>query len=245
MTDHPAFPISRPNEFRLGVAQMAPLWLAVVPFGMIFGAEAVRKGMSAFEALAMSMTVFAGGSQFLAVGFWDHPLPWAGIAAATFLINLRHTLMAASISAKMGLFTRWQRYLGAYILTDEAWATVERRALTQPLTPSYYLGAALSLYVTWQLATVTGAVLGSLIPNPERFGLDFAFPATFICLVMGFAKNWRAAPVIGVSALTAILVKQMVGGTWFVIAGGLAGIAVAAMLPAAADQESSKPEQLP
>ncbi len=234
-----------PNQFRLGVAQMAPLWLAVMPFGMIFGAEAVRKGLSAGDALLMSLTVFAGGSQFLAVGLWHHPLPWLGIATATFLINLRHTLMAASLTSKMGLFKPWQRYLGAYILTDEAWATVERRALTDPLTPSYYLGAALSLYIAWQISTVIGTVLGSVISNPERFGLDFAFPAMFLCLVTGFAKNWRAAPVIAVSAFVSIVTKQLVGGTWFVIAGGIAGIVVAALLPPPDEPQLALPDLLP
>lgn len=223
-------PSSR-HQFKAGVLAIAPLALAAMPFGMIFGAEALRKGLSAPEAVLMSLTVFAGGAQFMAVGLWQDPLPWAGIAFAVLLVNLRHVLMSASLVGKMQQFRPWQRWLGAHVLTDEGWATSERRAAAEPLTPAFYAGAGLTMYVVWACSTVAGTGLGSLLHNPERLGLDFAFPAVFICLVMGFAKSWRAAPVILAAAAAALLARHLWGGTWYVIVGGLTGMAVAAALP--------------
>ena len=102
------------GQFRRGIAAMLPLALSAMPFGMIYGSEAMRKGLSLAETLLMSLIVFAGGSQFLAVSLWHYPVPWLGIAAAVLLVNLRHTLMAASLVSKLGSFKPWQIWLGAY-----------------------------------------------------------------------------------------------------------------------------------
>jgi 4-azaleucine resistance transporter AzlC len=218
-------------QFRAGALAILPLVVAAIPFGVIFGAEASRRGLSPADASLMSATVFAGGAQFLAVGLWRHPAPWAGLAFAVLLINLRHVLMGASLVPKMEAFAGWRRWLAAFILTDELWATAERRALVQPLTPAFYAGAGVSMYAVWQTATALGALIGGFVPKPEIYGLDFAFPATFLCIVMGFAKSWRAAPVIAVSAAAALTAHAFLGGTWYVIAGGLAGMAAAVAVP--------------
>lgn len=228
------------HEFASGMRAIAPLALAAMPFGMIFGAEALRHGLSAAEIMLMSVAVFAGGAQFMAVGLWKNPVPWIGIAFAVLLVNLRHLLLSASLVRKMGRFNTWQRWLGAFLLADETWATSERRALVQPLTPAFYAGAGLTLYLAWVLATALGTKLGSLVRNPELLGLDFAFPAVFICLVMGFARNWRTAPVVVASAVAALITRQVAGGTWFVIAGGVVGMAVAAVLPPAPAAQQSQ-----
>jgi predicted branched-subunit amino acid permease len=220
------------QEFKSGALAIAPLAAAAVPFGMILGAQALQKGLTPAEIMLMSLTVLAGGAQFMAVGLWQYPVPWAGIAFAVFLVNLRHVLMSALLVGSMGQFRPWQRWLAVFVMDDETWATAERRAAVRPLTVAYYAGIGVALYATWAVSTALGTVLGGLIHNPEKLGFDFAFPAVFICVVMGFARSWRAAPVILVSAATALLVRHLAGGTWYVIAGGLAGMAVAAALPA-------------
>lgn len=218
-------------QFTAGARAIAPLALAAMPFGAIFAANALAKGLAPAEILFMSGAVFAGGAQFMAVGLWQHPPPWLGIAFAVFLVNLRHVLMAASLAGKMARFRPWQRWLGAFVLTDEAWATCELRAARTPLTPAFYAGAGLTMYAAWAIGTGIGAGLGSLIAQPQRLGLDFAFPAVFLCLVLHFARSWRAAPPIAAAAAAALLARHFAGGTWFVIAGGLAGMAAAAALP--------------
>jgi 4-azaleucine resistance transporter AzlC len=220
------------KEFRDGVRTIAPLELAGTPFGLILGAAAVNAGLSPGEAIFMSATVFAGSAQFLAVSLWSHPAPWLLLGFAVLLVNLRHVLMAASIARKMERFRPWQRGLSAFVVSDENWAMAERRALSRPLTPAFYAGMGVTTYVWWLIATAVGAIAGSFIPQPELLGLDFAFPAVVICLVLGFAKSWHAAPVVAASAMVALLTHRFVDGTWFVLAGGLAGIVVAVLLPA-------------
>jgi 4-azaleucine resistance transporter AzlC len=223
--------LSPAQSFKAGVLAMLPIGLAAVPFSMVLGAEALRHGLTPTEIVFMSAMVFAGSAQFMAVGLWEHPAPWAGLAFAVLLINLRHVLMAASLSSKIKHFKPWQRFLLAFLMADETWALSERRAQAQPLTPPYYFGVGLCLYVLWFVGTALGTLAGGYIPKPELFGLDFIFPAIFIGLVMGFAKHWQAVPVILASAISALLAHHFIGGTSFVIVGGIAGMTMAALLP--------------
>jgi 4-azaleucine resistance transporter AzlC len=216
---------------RAGAFAIAPLTIAAIPFGLIFGAEAMRRGLTPAEASLMSLAVFAGGAQFLAVGLWRHPAPWASLAFAALLVNLRHVLMGASLVPKMGRFLSWRRWLAAFVLTDEVWATSERRAHRGPLTPAFYFGAGGSMYSVWQIATACGTAIGSYVPNPETYALDFAFPATFLCMVMGFARTWRTVPIVAASAAASLATHHAFGGSWYVIAGALAGMATAIVLP--------------
>lgn len=224
-------PESKLLELRAGVLAMLPVAGAAVPFAMVLGSEAVRQGLSIGDITLMSLTVFAGSSQFIAVSLWQHPAPWASLALAVLLVNLRHTLMAASLAPKLGSFPAWLKPVGIFFMADETWALNERRANSTPITPAYYFGVALCLYVIWAVSTALGASLGTLIPDPKLFGFDFVFPAVFICLVVGFAKSWRSVPIVLASALVAVSVKLYFGGTLYIIAGGLAGMGVATLLP--------------
>lgn len=220
------------SEARAGVLAILPALIAMVPFGLLLGQQAVAKGLTPLEVLAMSSLVFAGSSQFLAVGLWSMPAEALALALAALLINLRHVLMGASIAAKIDHFGPL-RFLAVHVMADETWAVAERRALTERLTPAFWFGAGGTLFVAWQCMTVLGAWLGSLIRDPERFGFDFAFPAIFIALALGFWKGWRTAPVIAAAGVTAVVVHAAIPGAWYVLAGALAGIAAAvAMAPA-------------
>lgn len=218
-------------DFRDGAIAIAPLALAATPFGLIFGAEALHSGLTPLEAILMSAVVFAGSAQFLSLGLWGEPAPWVAIGFAVLLVNLRHVLMAASIAGKMQTFRPWQRALAAFVLADEAWAMAERRALAGELTPAYYAGIGLTLYLWWLFVTACGTLIGSFIPDPYALGLDFAFPCVVICLVLGFAKDWRILPVIAASAVGALITTRLVDGPWFVLAGGFCGMIAAVLVP--------------
>src|SRR3954471_15241326 len=96
------FPTLSPfrREFRAGLRDIAPVAVAALPIGLLFGAVAAAKGLSALEVGLMSAFVFAGGAQFAAIEAWAHPAPIAALAFATLLINARHVLMGASLGPK-------------------------------------------------------------------------------------------------------------------------------------------------
>jgi 4-azaleucine resistance transporter AzlC len=194
--------LSPRNEFLNGVKAELPLLLGVLPFGMIYGALAVKLGLPPALAQAMSAIVFAGSSQFVGAPLLAAGAPGLVIIATTFVVNLRHALYSASVAPFIRhLPMRWKVLL-AYLLTDEAYAVTITR-FTQPASSSainkhwYYFGAGITLWASWQISTAIGIFVGQLIP--ESWSLDFALALTFIALVVPNLKD-RAGVAAAISA---------------------------------------------
>jgi 4-azaleucine resistance transporter AzlC len=217
---------NRRHDAIAGLRDIAPVMVAAVPIGLLFGALAVAKGLSTLEVILMSALVFGGGAQFAAIETWTYPVPVAAITFATLLINARHVLMGASLAPKLKA-TRWQKLVGFFFLTDEAWALAERRSRRRPVSSAYWFAVAGVLPAAWVGSSAIGAMLGSLMGDPERFGADFAFTALFIGLIAGFGRGRVALVTIAVSAAVAAIVHLIVGAPWHVVSGALAGIAAA------------------
>lgn len=215
------------EDFKAGTMTMAPLIVAVMPIGLVFGAVAAGKGLSAAEVAAMSALVFAGGAQFVALEIWSEPASWAALGLSAFLVNIRHVLMGASLGTKMGAFSGPSRHAAMLLLADEIWAMAEARAARRPLTPGWYAGAAVPFYAVWVLASLGGALLGAFLGDPRMTGLDFAFPAVFIVLVMGFWKGRETGAVLAASAAAAVITHALLPGVLYIAAGAAAGVAAA------------------
>jgi 4-azaleucine resistance transporter AzlC len=216
-------------EFFAGVRTIAPIIVAAVPIGLVFGAVASSKGLSPLEATLMSALVFAGGSQFVAMDIWTHPASWSALGFAALLVNIRHVLMGASLGGKMQAFSPWQKYIGVMVMADENWAMSEARARKTKLAPAYYAGLAVPFYLNWIVCSLVGALLGAFLGDPAAIGLDFAFPALFIVLVVSFWKGPATGMVLIASAVAAVVVHHYVPGAWHIAAGAAAGL-VAALL---------------
>ena len=156
-------------------------------------------------------------------------MPAAALLVSTLLINSRHILMGASLGPKTGTFRPGQRLLTMFVMSDENWALAERRAAARRLTPAYFGAMGATLWINWQVFSTLGAVGGTFLGDPRAIGADFAFTALFIGIVAGL---WRgpatAAPVL-TSAVVGAATYRLAGTPWHVLAGALAGIAVAAV----------------
>lgn len=216
-------------EMRQGFQSILPLMVAVVPIGLVFGAVAATKGLSALEAMLMSALVFAGGSQFVAMDIWTHPASMAALGTAALLVNIRHVLMGASISRYMVDFSWRQKVMSMLFLADEIWAVAEFRARGGRLTPAWFFGAALPFYAAWVLSGFTGALLGSLVGDPAVIAMDFVFPAVFVILIAGFWRGHRTGLILIGSGACALIVHQFVPGVWYILGGALGGVAMAAL----------------
>jgi 4-azaleucine resistance transporter AzlC len=215
------------NEFLDGMKTIAPIIVAAMPIGLVFGAVAATKGLSPLETALMSALVFAGGSQFVVMDIWTHPASWTALGFAALLVNIRHVLMGASLGRKMQAFSPAQKYFGVLFMADENWAMSEARAARQKLTPAFYAGLAVPCYLNWVASSLVSAVLGAFLGDPALIGLDFAFPAVFIVLVMGFWKGPATGLVLIASAAAAIFVHRFVPGAWYIAAGAAAGLVAA------------------
>lgn len=222
---------TRVSDARAGFILILPAAIACVPFALILGAMAAQKGLTPLETGLMSAIVFAGGSQFVAVDLWTNPAPWLALGFAALLVNLRFVLMTASLAGKLTHFADWEKAIIVFFMADENWAVAEKRATETLLTWPFLLGMIPFFYVNWLVWTVLGAAIGEAFENPAAYGFDFAFTALFLGLAMAFWKGSRTGIIMAASALTSALVSVVVEGAWYVIAGALAGIAVAVFLP--------------
>lgn len=211
------------RDFALGAYHMLPLLVGVIPFGLLLGALGAEKGFGPFEMALMSATVFAGASQFVAVGLWDEPLPILTIVLTTALVNIRHVLMSAAIGPRLHGFGTGRSVASLFLLCDEVWAMAMQAAAGGRLTPAYYAGLAIPFYLSWIFWSALGTVAGNVIQEPARYGFDFAFTALFLVLIRSL---WRGrssiAPVLA-SLAAALLAYRYLPGVWYIFAGGIAG----------------------
>ena len=214
---------SRRRDFLTGLSEVAPVVVAYIPIGLLWGTLAAAKGISPLEAVMMSVIVFAGSAQFVAVDMWHDPVPVLLLTFTALIINIRHVLMSASLSRHIDAIPRNWHPLVAYFLVDESWALAERRALQTPLTLAYYLGITVPLAATWWVTSGVGAMLGRALGDPSALGLDFAFSAMFIAILMGFWKGPSTAGVLVASGAVAAATHLAFDGPWYIVAGGVAG----------------------
>ncbi|MEN0000540.1 MAG: AzlC family ABC transporter permease [Pseudomonadota bacterium] len=202
-----------------------------MPFGALFGALAVENGMSVFEATLMSATVFAGASQMVGIDLFGAQIaPWL-IVFSIFAVNFRHVLYSAVTGQRMAQFKPWQRYVSFFFLVDPHFAESEHRAERGvPLTFAWFIGGGLTWWVVWVFVSYLGALFGSLIEEPENYGFDLLLPIYFLSLVLAFRKRANWLPVVAASGIVAVLAFHFVGSPWHVSLGGLAGVAVAAII---------------
>ena len=235
MTSNLLMPEPFPADgFLAGVRAGWPVWIPVMPVGMLFGAVAVQNGLTVTDAVLASAFIYAGASQLVAVELYGQSVPVWAIVLSVFAVNFRHVLYSAAIAPVMRAFTPWARGVGFHFLIDPQFAIAEaKREAGGRIGAQWYFGLGIPIYLLWIALAWLGATFGRLIDDPTAFGFDVILPIYFLGLVMGFRRRRNWLPVVGVSAIasTAIYFAPGLGSPWHVSIGGLAGVLVAALLP--------------
>lgn len=187
-------PSSAFSNFMAGVRDTVPMLVGAAPFGMIFGALVGTTALAPWQGQLMSLSVFAGSSQFIAVGLMAGLASALVIWFATLIVNLRHMLYAAALLPHVRHLSQRWRWLLGFLLTDETFAVMDsyyRKHPQAPLGHWYFLGSGLSMYANWQCWTLVGLVFGAVFPQLQTLGLDFAMVVTFLSIVV---PQLRRAP---------------------------------------------------
>ena len=210
-------------------------------FGFVFGLSAREAGFSPVEAMAMSTIVFAGASQFAAVGYVASGLAWPGIILLTALLNARHLLYSAALRPWLRDVSLPRRAVMAHLLTDEAFALSisHFRRIGRTDERGYWIGAIIATFIPWNLATLGGVVLGAQIPEPGRLGIDVIFPAAMIGLAVGLITGRRELVAALVGAGIAVTVALVSSPSIGIVAGGIIGPLVALLVPKGFAAESA------
>jgi 4-azaleucine resistance transporter AzlC len=229
------------HQFWLALVKTWPLALGAIPFGLAYGIIAIQAGLTVAETMLMSLVVFAGASQFMAVVMIQSGAGIPLIVASTFLVNLRHLVMGLSISPYLSESTPWWQRVLAFGMTDESYVTSVthyREQDDEQGNPYFMLGSGGTIYVVWAIASLVGALAGHAIADPLKWGLDFAMPAAFLTMLLPQIISRRIAAVVVVSAGVATASYVLIPGKWYIILAVVAATATGVVLETLAEKRA-------
>jgi 4-azaleucine resistance transporter AzlC len=213
--------------FVAGLAASIPIALGYFPIAFSFGVAATRAGFTAIEAFALSLIIYAGASQFLALALLSSGAPVLVSAFTLVAMNLRHLLYGPALMKAAGRDARTRHaWIWAFGLTDEVFGqALGSLARGQRFSEGYMFGIGLGAYASWLSGTAVGALAGggALDRWPAvGAGLGFMLPALFLALLLSIMSR-RQLPVILVAALATVAGTHALGATGGILLGMFAG----------------------
>lgn len=212
-----------PGTVMGGVRKSLPLCVAVGVFGVSFGVLAESAGFGKLAPIVMSLTTFTGASQFATISILGAGGGLGAAVLAAVLLAMRYLPIGISVAPELR-GNAVTRFVQSQLVIDESWAVANRGDGT--VDRATLAGAGIALYVSWQLGTLVGVFGGDLVGDPMSLGLDAAFPALFLALLLPQLRNrrTRASAIIG-AAVALSLVPFVRPGVPVIVAtvGCLAG----------------------
>lgn len=213
--------MNKMRDLLKGFTDTLPVGISVAIYGLVYGVLGGKTGLTVFEVAALSMFVFAGASQIAAVqmiALGSNPI---SIIITIFIVNLRHYLMAASISPFMeGVSTRL-RMLCSFFMTDESYAVTYSHFQKNKPSSWYFLGSGLNIYILWGMAGIVGYLFGNAIPANVGYIFDFAFVAAFIGMLLPMVKDIPVIMTVLASIIISLLGSKYLPGKWYIIFAGI------------------------
>ncbi len=206
-----------------GVKLALPIVVGYIPIGIAFGVLARKVGISAGNTMLMSLLVFAGSSQLIAVGLFMSGVSAVSIVVTTFIVNLRHLLMTAALSPYLKRWSKLEMAAFAYEVTDETFAVHSTHFYERIPPKAESFAINVTAQVSWLLGTWIGIVSSALITDVERLALDYALPAMFIGLLVMQIKDRIKIAVALLAGVLSVVFLQAGADQWNVILATIIG----------------------
>lgn len=212
-----------------GLIVVWPICLGYAPIGLAFGVLAQKAGLDALHIGIMSLLVFAGSAQFIAVSMLSGGAGAASIVLATFLVNLRHLLMSSSLAVRMPRMRPGKAAFFAYGVTDESFALNTLHFQKGGWDADRALVVNQTANFVWLVMTVLGGYIGPLIPAGAA-GIDYALIAMFICLLVFQLKNRLVLVTAGIAGASAVLLALLIPGNAYIVLASVFAATAGVML---------------
>ena len=202
----------------LGLRKVSVLIPGIVVFAVAFGAAAAAKGLSLFETVLMSVLVYAGVAQLVAMELWRPEWSWGAIVAlavVTATVNARMVLQGASLQPWFARYSKTLNAVHLFFFTDANWLIGTRYQSEGGRDLGVLIGAGLLLWLVWIVATAVGHLLGTLVSDPRQYGIDLVMPIFFAAMIVPLWRGKRAAVPWVVAGLVALVTAQVVDGYAF------------------------------
>jgi len=214
-----------------GIIDVSPLMIPVVPFGIIYGVIGMDLGIGPFMTLGLSIIIFGGASQIVLLQLFSGGASSLVILSSIGAVNSRHILYGAVLSEHLsGLKFFWKIIL-SYVMTDQAFAVSNNyfKKNNKDNNQHYHLlGSGFTCWTIWQISTILGIVLGSVIP--EELGLSFTISLTFLALLISDFRKFKNIIVMLVSGFVATIGYNTIPFKAYIIVAALTALIVAALL---------------
>ena len=216
--------------FLKGIIDVSPLMIPVVPFGLIYGILAIDIGFSPLATMGMSLIVFGGASRIILLQLFSGGASSLVIISSVGAVNSRHLLYGAVVSEHVSDLKLIWKIIVSYFLIDQAFATSNEYFKKSKEKNKYFhlVGGGFTCWVVWQTTTFLGIILGETIP--EKLGLSFAVPLTFLAILVNDFRKLINVIVIIVSGLVATLGFNYIPYKAYVIVAALTGLFIAIVL---------------
>ena len=212
-----------------GVAAAWPICLGYAPIGLAFGVLAQKAGLTPVEIGLMSVIVFAGSSQFIAVSMLSAGASAAAIVATAFVVNLRHFLMSSALAVYLKNSDRRKLTFFSYGVTDESFAV----NLTRFRESDWDLNSALvtnyAANITWIITTVLGGFSGQFIPA-HALGIDYALVAMFICLIVFQFRGALYIVTAAIAGILAVVLSILIPGNSYIVIASMSAAALGVLV---------------
>ena len=216
--------------FLKGIVDVSPLMIPVVPFGLIFGVLAIDIGFTPLETMGMSLIVFGGASQIVLLQLFSGGASSLVIISSVGAVNSRHLLYGAVVSEYLSDLKLIWKIIISYFLIDQAFAISNEYLKKNKERNRYFhlVGGGATCWVIWQSTTLLGIILGASIP--EKLGLSFAVPLTFLALLVNDFRKFINVIVIIISGTVATLGYNYIPFKAYIIVAALAELLTAMIL---------------
>ena len=216
--------------FLKGVIDVSPLMIPVVPFGLIFGVLAIDVGFTPLETMGMSLIIFGGASQIVLLQLFSGGASSLVIISSVGAVNSRHLLYGAVVSEHLSDLKLIWKIIISYFLIDQAFARSNEYFKKNKDENKYFhlVGGGATCWIIWQSTTFLGIILGAAIP--EKLGLSFAIPLTFLALLINDFRKFVNVFVIIISGIVATLGYNVIPFKAYVIVAALIGLLSAIIL---------------
>ena len=216
--------------FTKGVIDVSPLMIPVIPFGLIFGILAIDIGFSPIATMGMSLIIFGGASQIILLQLFSGGASSLVIISSVGAVNSRHLLYGAVVSEHVSDLKLIWKIIISYFLIDQAFARSNDYLKKSSEKNKYFhlIGGGATCWVIWQSTTFLGIILGAAIP--EKLGLSFAVPLTFLAILINDFRKINNLIVIIVSGMIATLGFNFIPYKAYVIVAAFFGLIVAFIL---------------
>jgi predicted branched-subunit amino acid permease len=209
-----------------GVRLTVPMIPGTAVFAAALGTIGAQKGLSAVDMTVMSAAVYSGVAQLVALEIWPERFTLTALAAivlVTLTVNLRFVLMSAALRPWFAPLPAWQAYPTLFFTTDTTWLIGMRHHAEGGRDVGIYLGSGIFLWLSWVATTAIGYLVGALIADPPRFGLDLVLPIFFSAFLVPLWRGPRRAAAWAIAGLTALVFAWLLPGWWFIVIGALTG----------------------